>query len=531
MSWIHRGMRIGLLMLGAAALLNWESHHREVSTADGLRCVLQARSIERGAFAEGLIESIDHPLHPLAVAAVHKLIRGGDWPYAWQTSAQATSVLMLVLALAPIYLLGRELFDETSAWLGCLLIFANPVVGSIAVNVLSESTFLLFWGWGLWGAIRFLREGRFTWLPPTIACGALAYLTRPEGMLLHIARSSRRSSSCRSTGSRGSTGRGGGGALAFLVLGPALLVGPYIAAKGGIATRPAVARLIGTAPVAPASALEREDRRVPDESIVRTYAKAVAEVAGAVRVIVPWPIAILAILGVGVWRPEAGGARLSIFLGIILGVSTLGLVRLYAAAGYCTERHALLPGVLLILAAANGLSWLMRHVSIDASKLGLGEGRLRPGPAVWGTALGAMLILPMYQQMTPYNSSFASYRQAGAWLAEHPEADGRVLDLTNWSLFFSERRGTDFAGLLGAAERPDTRFVIVRDSQRDGPSCSGEAVRRLLDRRDAVARFPEVATPGRQSILVYDLSRPKSADVSRGPTKTFDSNDTGKRLR
>ena len=55
-----------------------------------------------------------------------------------------------------------------TAWLGAILVVANPVMGHAVINVLSETTFLLFWTWGLWGAVRFLREGRFFWLPLTI---------------------------------------------------------------------------------------------------------------------------------------------------------------------------------------------------------------------------------------------------------------------------------------------------------------------------------------------------------------------------
>ena len=44
----------------------------------------------------------------------------------------------------------------------------NPLMGGIVANVLSESSFLLFWTWGMWAAVRFLREGRFLWLP--LAC-------------------------------------------------------------------------------------------------------------------------------------------------------------------------------------------------------------------------------------------------------------------------------------------------------------------------------------------------------------------------
>ena len=89
--------------------------------------------------------------------------------------------------MIPVYLLALELFGEHAAWLACLLTAVNPVVDDIVVNVLSESTFLLWWTFGLWCGVRFLRDGRLSWLLPAICLGGLAYLTRPEGMLLPAA--------------------------------------------------------------------------------------------------------------------------------------------------------------------------------------------------------------------------------------------------------------------------------------------------------------------------------------------------------
>ncbi len=40
-------------------------------------------------------------------------------------------------------------------------------------------------------------------------------------------------------------------------------------------------------------------------------------------------------------------------------------------------------GLMLTLAAAHGIVWLMRTIVFDAARLRLGEGRFRPGPAVW----------------------------------------------------------------------------------------------------------------------------------------------------
>ena len=153
-------------------------------TASAISTRPSGSSAEGGATA--FSNGVDHPLHPLGIAATHRLIGGPD-PASWQRAALVLSFACVVLLVIPVYLLCLELFGAQSAWLACLLVTVNPIVDDIVVNVLSESTFLLWWTFGLWCGIRFLRDGRFLWLPPAICLGGLAYLTRPEGMLLPAA--------------------------------------------------------------------------------------------------------------------------------------------------------------------------------------------------------------------------------------------------------------------------------------------------------------------------------------------------------
>jgi hypothetical protein len=510
-------------MAGAAALLYWVAHHAEVSFADGLRSVRQAQSIERGDLAGGLWRAIDHPMHPLAIAAAHRLTRGGDDPFAWEAAAQVASALALVLAVIPLYLLALELFgDDTAATLGVVFVVAGPVAVDISVNVLSETTFLLFWTWGLWAALRFLREGRFVWLMPTVGFGALAYLTRPEGLLIHL--------SLVATLMILPLFRGvhilwprWWAAVGLLVLGPAALVGPYVAAKGGLGTRPAVARLIGTAPEAPPEALERERPLEPGQTTVQTYAIAVGRVLKAVKGVVRWSLLppsalglVLAIRGIGRDRARA---RAWLFLGAVGLTACFGLVRLHATGGYCTIRHALIPGTLLTLTAAHGLAWLIRSVSFEARWLGLGEGRVRPGPAVWCLAVSVLVGRPLYLRQTPYNDSFAPYQMAGAWLGGHPESDGRVLDLTDWSLYFSGRHGDGFPRVLDASARPEVRYLVARDAHMEGHLHYNEVLRRRVAGRAPVARFPEQPAPRQIQVGVYDLAAPPPADVAGRPSE------------
>src|SRR5262249_12981898 len=97
-----------------AGLLAWLSARTDVLFADALRYVSQAEKIDGGGWAEGLVRSIDHPVYPLAIVAAHRAI-GGEGPEAWQSAAQAASVLAGVLLILPLYLVSAELFGSRSA--------------------------------------------------------------------------------------------------------------------------------------------------------------------------------------------------------------------------------------------------------------------------------------------------------------------------------------------------------------------------------------------------------------------------------
>ena len=250
--------RIFLLMVVAALFLQWTLRHSEARLRDGLRSIELAQQIDAGAWRDGLVGGMDHPLHPLGIVAMHRLI-GGEGPEWWERAAVALGYAAVVLLVIPIYLLARDLFGDRAAWVGCILFIVNPVVGSVVVNVLSESTFLLFWTWGLWASVRFLREGRFFWLPLAVGFGVLAYLGRPEGLLLPAAAVATLAVLPLHPVTRINWPRWWG-AIAFLAVGSLLLAGPYMAAKGTLATRPGLAACWGWKPIRRRSPLSARRR-------------------------------------------------------------------------------------------------------------------------------------------------------------------------------------------------------------------------------------------------------------------------------
>ena len=220
-----------------------------------------------------------------------------------------------------------------------MLTFLVPLTGHVLADVLAEGTFLLFWMTGCWTALRFLRDGRTGWLVATIVFAGLAYMTRPEGLLLPLALAGTLGLMvCRP-------------ALRFpwpvwrravllLIAGPLLLAGPYVALKGGIGTKPAVARLLGLSARSPAMAVERERPLDPDQSTLTTYVVAGRAVARAVLGAVSSPLLVLAIVSLFAAGGNTDRGRKDLFLALILVGWLLALVRLHATGGYCTPRHA-----------------------------------------------------------------------------------------------------------------------------------------------------------------------------------------------
>ena len=92
----------------------------------------------------------------------------------------------------------------------------------------------------------------------------------------------------------------------MLVIGPVCLIGPYVAVKGGIGTKPSIARLLGTAPKSLPQAVERQHPLDPEQTAVETGALAAKAVFEAVRDAVSIPLLPLALLGLFfVYRPVA----------------------------------------------------------------------------------------------------------------------------------------------------------------------------------------------------------------------------------
>ena len=429
----------------------------------------------------------------------------------------ALACACVIVLVIPVYLLALELFGERAAWVACLLMTVNPVVDDIVVNVLSESTFLVWWTFGLWCTVRFLRGGKFGWLPAAIGLGGLAYLTRPEGMLLAAALAGTVVISPLFRATR-IDWRRWRWAVAFLAAGPAIVIGPYVALKGGVGTKPGIARVLGLAPRAEPLALERGKPVPAGQSMYQTYHLATIRMIKAFRVGVTAPLFPLALFGLVLAMGRPDRARAGLLLAIILAASAFALVRLHATGGYCTARHGLIPGMLLTLAAAHAITWLMEKIAIPGRWLGLVREWVRPGPICRAAVVGALVFASLkIQDLGPFNHGpYSVYQATGEWLSCHTGNHEHVLDLTGWPLFFSSLHGYSFANVYEAPADPATRWIVVRQPHVDGHWYYSEVIRDLIGGRAPVAQVPPRAAANQVQILIYDrLAPPARMTVRR----------------
>lgn len=507
--------RVILLMACAAAWLGWLSSRTDIFFADGLRYITQAQKLEAGSMSEGLRGSVDHPAYPVLIVGVHRWV-GGDSPYEWQHAAQRASIISAVLLVIPIYLVSFELFGGSVAWLSCVLTFLVPTTGHVFADTLSESTFLLFWTWGLWTALRFLRDGWFGWLPATIFFAGLSYLARPEGLLLPAALVTSLGMMPLLRSTRLVWPRWWA-AVGLMVIGPMLIVGPYVAIRGGIATKPAVGRLLGTAKPSPALAVERERPLDPEQSVAITYLYAVRAVLLALRGATTLPLLYLAPIGLGavLINGNVGRPRQWLFLSIITGAGFLALVRLHATGGYCSPRHSMVIAQILLAFASFGLVRLMARVSIPGRWVGQEDARFTAGPVVWLVLLVGLALLQLPALTEPVNKGFGCYREAANFLIEQKADPTRpVVDVTGWSHYYSGLHGYTFKDLTEGTTDPKVRWVVARDAHLNGPWIYCRQLKTMVGDREPVARYPDKPVKGVAQIYVFDLESPV---VSRDP--------------
>jgi 4-amino-4-deoxy-L-arabinose transferase-like glycosyltransferase len=392
-----------------------------------------------------------HPLYPILTALAGSLL-GTTVAGAYAVSALASS-----FCVVGVYLLARPHWNERCALGAALLAVLHPTLSSETSGVMQTSLFLCLFVWTL-AFLSMATEGWRVGYPLAGLAAGLAYLTRPEGLLLvpigafagawALVTSLRSRSRTSDPTSRGPVARialGFGVAAAVFLL----AAGPYVlwihsrTGKWAVTTRPSAAFLLNAIghdtphPPNPFPSLPPAPENHKSEALptgppsgapgpvpppaIPTPAPTRSlwsDTGAALKGALYGPLIPFVILGFASGRREGLGWKVLLFalgVAILVAIPPILLVLLSRGAHGLSHRYFLPASLVLLPWAAQGL-------------LGLGDW-FRRGPSRWRTnARRAVLVLQIAafallagKSLGPRRSKEAAFVQAGRWVRELPE--------------------------------------------------------------------------------------------------------------
>jgi hypothetical protein len=174
------GLRLSVLAGLAAGLGVGLLVTTDLIAKDGVFYIEQARQL----LADPAGVARRHPPgYPALLWAAHRTVRlfaRGDSALLWACSAQGVTLLCRLLALVPLYALGRRLVGPRDTFWGLLILILLPHPAHYGSDVLREWPYVLFLSLGFWLLYVGLQDGRgWTFALAGLAAG-LGSLIRPE---------------------------------------------------------------------------------------------------------------------------------------------------------------------------------------------------------------------------------------------------------------------------------------------------------------------------------------------------------------
>src|SRR4030042_5428578 len=122
-----------------------------------------------GEYLQALLQP-QLPLYPFLISVLSHITGN------FELSGQLISIIFSLLAVFPLYLIGRFLFGPRAGFWATILYLINPLMLHCSVDVLKEGVLIFLFFSSVYCSLRFLQEGSGRWLIWTVvfpAAGAL----------------------------------------------------------------------------------------------------------------------------------------------------------------------------------------------------------------------------------------------------------------------------------------------------------------------------------------------------------------------
>jgi 4-amino-4-deoxy-L-arabinose transferase-like glycosyltransferase len=401
-------------------------------------------------------ELSSHPLQVLKgqfigyaslVFAAHKLATvfgAGSSVSAWTYSAQSVTLLCQVLALIPLYFIGKLLVGGRRSFWAVLILVILPYPAQIGSDALRDWPHILFLAAGFLFLLRGAQEGKCWMFGVTGLAAGLGHVIRPEcaqlvvyGVLWILVRLVRPKQSMNRPTLLG--------ALGLLLLGFVVPAAPYMMARGEILPeklRESIDAFALREPQRPYEVGIDTGRAIWTASALSVKPiKAVAKLASEISDNLLYYFVPALIIGIYARirkRSQAGEAE-RFFIPAFILLNVLMMIMLYDHWGYISGRHCLPLTVLLIFYVPAGIEILAEGLEQRLSGSRVPSRRASKRWFFVLLAIGVGICTP--KLLRPLGADKQGYRDAAEWLRQNsrPQDVVAVPDLR--ISFYAERKG------------------------------------------------------------------------------------------
>ena len=143
-------LRLGVLA-GLCLLIGVQQIHKPaLINPDGVFYISLAQRLPDGYVSAARTYPPGYPVILWMAHGAASLLAGSDSPRLWLDSSQHATVLCQMLALLPLYLLGKLLVGGVRSFWALLILLVLPYPAQFAHDVLREWPHVLFLGLGFW---------------------------------------------------------------------------------------------------------------------------------------------------------------------------------------------------------------------------------------------------------------------------------------------------------------------------------------------------------------------------------------------
>lgn len=419
---------------------------------DGIFYIKQAQKFSNDPID---VIKLHPPGYPFLIFVIHKLIISfckESSIYTWIYSAQSISLLCRLLAIIPLYFIGKFLVGVKESYWAILILVMLPHLAQFGSDTLREWPHMLFLATGFLLLIWASSSGKWWAFGPVGLIAGLGYLVRVEcaqlivyAILWLVANLffARRNMSCAKLFL----------AMVLLVIGFAVAAGWEMGLRGTVLP-PKLEKFIDSFGVHQnvlEGQMEVDDRTsatiqlaefVPGHFVLGSVGKGLARLCN--RVVENLMYFFVAPLAIGLFvqirrKPLMSPLQFIVITFILLNVSIMLL--LYREWGYISQRHVMPLTAFMIFYVPVGLHSLAEWLESLFSKNGKkGSTEKGTGQFWFYVLLITGLVICMPKLVRPMRNDKKVYREVSKWLAENTAKEDLIIVPDMRIGFYAERK-------------------------------------------------------------------------------------------